>query len=257
MNPQVVKALNVLTATLAFFVAFGPQFADILKPYPKACIAVGVVIALLTKFSKLIEVLRGVLNSKETKHITTLEVSTLVEKSTTEKAAPPVAGPPTAALVLLAAGTLLFASPVFAQASPVEPQYGGCFNNGTICLGPSVTITVGEFNFSTSKFAGGIIPGVGYGATFMANTWHTVGLDLYLSAILSQSVPNNVVPSLMLSFANYVRIGLGYSFTEQSSGPVLKQMLLLGGIGTNFGGSSGYVKAQVEAQVAATAKATP
>jgi hypothetical protein len=142
-----------------------------------------------------------------------------------------------------------------AHAQTPSPQFGGCFSDGTVCLGPSAAITVGEFNLSTSKFTGGFIPGAGYGATFMADTWHTVGVDLYLSFVVSQSVPNNAIPTLMLSFANYARVGLGYSITEQPVGSALKQPLLMFGVGSNFGGSPAYVKAQfsraVEAALAA------
>jgi hypothetical protein len=222
-------------AALAFLVAFGPDIVSILQPYPKTCIAAGVSIALLVRFIKLVEAIKIALNIRGDSYVTKVE-KPLVEDPTDPS------GPPAAALVLIV-GALLFASVASAQPStastpvplPVaSTQNSGCFQNGSICLGPSVTITVGEFNFSTSKFTGGIIPGIGYGATFMANTWHKVGIDLYLSAAFSQSVPNNVTPSLMLSFANYVRIGLGCSFTEQPAGPVLAQPLLLGGIGTTF-----------------------
>jgi hypothetical protein len=84
------------------------------------------------------------------------------------------------------------------------PQFGGCFSQGAICIGPSAAIVVGEFNLSTSKFSGGFIPGAGYGATFMANTWHTVGADLYLSFVVTH--------------------------------------LAIFGVGSNFGGSTAYVQ---------------
>jgi hypothetical protein len=146
---------------------------------------------------------------------------------------------------LLAVALLSTVPPRPARAQ--SPQFGDCLNEGSTCLGPSASITIGEFNLSTSKFTGGFIPGAGYGATFMADTWHSVGVDLYLSFVVSQSVPNNAIPTLMLSFANYARVGFGYSVTEQSSGPALRQPLLLFGVGSNFGGSSSYVKAQAAA----------
>ena len=152
-------------------------------------------------------------------------------------------GPGAAAIVLLLGG-LLLSGPARAQAP--APQFGGCFSGGAVCLGPSVTISVAQLNLSTSKFTGGVMPGVGYGATFMADSWHTVGLDLYVSAAFSQSAPNNVTPALMLSFANYVRAGIGYALTE-TSGPLAKDPILLFGIGSNFGGSPSYVKAAMRA----------
>lgn len=148
---------------------------------------------------------------------------------------------------------MMFAVPKRAQAQTPTPgpQFGGCFASGTICLGPSAAITVGQFNLSTSKFTGGFIPGAGYGATFMADTWHTVGADLYLSFVVSQGAPNNAIPTLMLSFANYLRVGLGYSITEQSAGAALKQPLLMFGVGSNFGGSTSYQQKQATKAVEA------
>lgn len=158
------------------------------------------------------------------------------------------------ALAVVACFLLLVSSSASAQIPAPNPQFGGCFSGNTICLGPSAAIVVGEFNISTSKFTGGFIPGAGYGATFMADTWHTVGVDFYMSFTVSQSVPNNAIPTLMLSFANYLRAGLGYSITEQSVGSALKQPLLLFGVGSNFGGSTSYVQSQAAEAAKVAAK---
>ena len=144
-------------------------------------------------------------------------------------------------LALSFVATYAFLAASTAHAQTPAPQFGGCFSAGSVCLGPSAAITVGQFNLSTSKFTGGFIPGAGYGATFMADTWHTVGGDLYLSFVVSQSLPNNAIPTIMVSFANYARVGLGYSITEQPVGSALKQPLLMFGVGSNFGGSPAYV----------------
>jgi hypothetical protein len=114
-------------------------------------------------------------------------------------------------------------------------QFGGCLVGGDVCLGPSATITVGEFNLSTSKFAGGIVPGIGYGATYRPNEWCATGAALYLSFLVGQGQPNQAVPTLMLSFANYVRLGVGVSITEQDSGPAKTQWKILFGLGSDFG----------------------
>ena len=123
-------------------------------------------------------------------------------------------------------------------------QFGGCLAGGDVCLGPSASITVGEFNLSTSKFSGGVIPGIGYGATYRPNEWYATGAALYLSFLVGQGQPNQAVPTLMFSFANYVRLGLGLSVTEQDSGPVSTQWKILFGLGSDFGGSPKYVKTQ-------------
>ena len=145
---------------------------------------------------------------------------------------------PGAAAALVLVGSLLLAGQ--AQASP---EFGGCIRNGAVCFGPSATVTVGQFNFSTSKFSGGIVPGVGYGATYAPTEWYATGLAGYLAFTVGRGEPNQAIPSLMLSFANYLRLGAGVSVTE-TSGPVETQWRLLFGLGSDFGGSPKYVASQ-------------
>jgi hypothetical protein len=161
----------------------------------------------------------------------------------TPRRGPYSAGP--LALIVLA-GSLLLSSTARAQTPTPSPQFGGCFDDGLVCLGPSASITLGELNLSTSKFSGGIIPGVGYGATYAQSQWYATGLSLYFSFKAGQDGPNQAIPSLVLSFANYVRVGAGVAITE-TSGPVQTQWLLLFGLGSDFGGSPKYQAAQVKA----------
>ena len=91
-----------------------------------------------------------------------------------------------------------------------------------------------------------MIPGIGYGATYKPNEWYATGAALYLSFQVGQGQPNQAIPSLMLSFANYVRLGLGVSITEQDTGPTKKSWSVLFGLGSDFGGSPKYVKSRIE-----------
>lgn len=147
--------------------------------------------------------------------------------------------PNTPVICLLALGSLLIAG----QARAASPEFGGCIRDGAICFGPSATVTVGQFNFATSKFSGGIVPGVGYGATYAPNEWYATGLAGYLAFTVGKGEPNEAIPSLMLSFANYVRVGAGVSITE-TAGPVETQWRLLFGLGSDFGGSPKYLRSQ-------------
>jgi len=171
-------------------------------------------------------------------------------------AAPP-AGPrpgtgyppgPKAAAVLILGASLLLAGAARAQTPALSQQFGGCFAQGQVCLGPSASITLGELNLATSKFSGGIIPGVGYGATYAQDQWYATGLSLYFSFKAGQDGPNQAIPSLVLSFANYVRVGTGVAITE-TSGPVQTQWLLLFGLGSDFGGSPKYQQTQLKASM--------
>ncbi len=149
-----------------------------------------------------------------------------------------------AALTFAAVLGILFAAARICRADEPAPQFGGCLTS-QLCLGPSAAITIGEFNLATSKFSGGVLPGVGYGATFTPATapWAATGLALYFSFKAGQDGPNQAVPSLMFSFANYVRLGAGVAITE-TSGPVQTQWQLLFGLGSDFGGSPKYVQGQ-------------
>ena len=152
-------------------------------------------------------------------------------------------------LVFLVAS--LLSTTALAQAP--SPQFGGCFAQGAVCLGPSASITLGELNLATSKFSGGIIPGVGYGATYAQGEWYATGLAFYFSFKAGQDGPNQAIPSLVLSFANYVRVGTGVAITE-TSGPVQTQWLLLFGLGSDFGGTPKYQQAQLNAMRASAGK---
>lgn len=136
---------------------------------------------------------------------------------------------------LIATIVLMVSAPAAAQ------QFGNCFASGKLCAGPSATITVGEFNLATSKFSGGVSPGLGYGLTYQPDQWYATGLAAYLAFSVGGSGPSNAKPSLMLSFANYIRIGAALAITEREIG-VLKQWSLLFGLGSDFGGSPKYVR---------------
>lgn len=149
-----------------------------------------------------------------------------------------IAGERVMGILLLASvlAILLIAGTAHAQ------QFGGCFAEGKVCAGPSATVTVGEFNLASSKFSGGVSPGLGYGLTYQPDQWYATGLAAYLAFSVGGSTPNSARPSLMISFANYVRVGVGMAISEQDVG-VLKQWSVLFGLGSDFGGSPKYLRA--------------
>lgn len=145
-------------------------------------------------------------------------------------------GPAAVAILVLAIGGLLSST---AQAQVSDRQFGGCVQSGSlgeVCLGPSAAVTVGQLNFTTGKFTGGVLPGVGYGATAWANQWYQTGLAMYLAFRVGGGEPNSAVPSLMLSFADYVRAGVGLGLTEQTAGGLRKEWVLNFAFGADFGG---------------------
>ena len=139
-----------------------------------------------------------------------------------------------ASLALLAA---LSASP----AARADRQFGGCSEEIHTCFGFSASLHLVEVNLSARKIGGGFVPGAGYGATFAPDKWYAAGLAAYLSTSVGGGKPSNVTPSLVASFANYLRVGVGLSVAEQGSTWGTEWLLLLG-VGSDFGGSPNYFK---------------
>jgi|ERR1700690_2486873 len=135
--------------------------------------------------------------------------------------------------LLIALSLFLLPSIVAAQAPTPTPVYGGCFDGGVLCAGPSASIIVARFNLADSTFTGGVNPGVGYGLTWTPPSapWAAVGLDLYASLQLGSSVPNNVAFSFMGHFANYIFLGIGPTITQRTGQSALTQWSILGGLG--------------------------
>ena len=126
----------------------------------------------------------------------------------------------------------LAASPAMAEDGP---RFGGCFAGGKLCAGPSAAITVGEYSLGTGKFSGGIMPGIGYGLTYQPSKWYATGLALYLAFTVGRGQPNQASPTLLLSFASYVRAGVGAIVQEQVEGPASVSWRILFGFGADFG----------------------
>jgi hypothetical protein len=216
MNPTVKRILHIIGIASAVGVAVLLPIVDQLPAESTWAIRLGMLASILAT-------LRGAFGSN-------------VTSSGSDAANKPKG--PGATAVILVLGSLFLGG--LAMAQTPESQFGGCVADGNVCFGPSATVTVGEFNLATQKFSGGIIPGLGYGATVAPAQWYATGLAMYLSFDVGQTGPNEAIPSVMVSFANYLRIGTGVSITEHDGG-VQTQWHLLFGIGSDFGGSPKYL----------------
>jgi hypothetical protein len=128
-----------------------------------------------------------------------------------------------------------------AQAAERGPQFGGCILtvSPTECrleAGPSVAVTVGKYE--SGKFSAGVLPGVGYGLTLYPQRWYSLGLAGYGQLSVGGAAPSSGTLSVLMSFAEYVRLGVGRTFLEGGGGSTA----LLFGLGLDFGGSSSYVR---------------
>jgi hypothetical protein len=133
---------------------------------------------------------------------------------------------------------------IFAPIGANAAQFGG-YLTPSVFLGPSAALTLASFNLATSKFSGGVSPGVGYGVTYIPVNapWATMGVDLYASFRIDQGIPNQASFSFMGHFADYIFVGIGPTITQQETGtPALVQWSIVGGVGVPIGGSTSYLK---------------
>jgi hypothetical protein len=146
----------------------------------------------------------------------------------------------TALLVVFFAG--------LANAQTPTPPAGGCFSP-TLCVGPSASLTVAQFNLATSNFSGGVSPGIGYGLTWTPPTapWSAVGADIYASTKLGQGVPNQVSFALMFHWLN-AYLGIGPSIIQGASGqPVTVQWSIMAGPGIQVQGAQNVYQTAAKA----------
>ncbi len=132
---------------------------------------------------------------------------------------------------------------------PAQPdrKFGGCNDSRSICAGPSASASFVILDLSDGTSKGGFVPGAGYGVTFFANQWYNTGLSVYVSYVTSgNSQPAVLTPTLVLSFAEYVRIGFGFERTSAmpASGgspatPSKTDAIMVLGFGLDFGSTPG------------------
>ena len=134
----------------------------------------------------------------------------------------------------------------------VTPRFGGCIlaaknPQGAVCdpkkekcecllqAEPAAAVTVAKYE--SGKFSGGLLPGLGYGVALFPRRWYAVGAAAYFQLSVGGALPSAAALSGLLSFASYVRVGLGSTWTEQATGPLKRSTAYLFGLGSNFGSS--------------------
>ena len=130
-------------------------------------------------------------------------------------------------------GVLLAVLSVPGMVRADSPKFGGCLTNPKYtltCFGPSVSLSLVEMDIKTGTLTTGVAPGIGYGMTINTGKWYEAGASAYVS-FRDTSTGTRLVPSLVFSFAEYVRLGIG-----QQIGGGGHPFLLLG-VGANFGSS--------------------
>ena len=130
--------------------------------------------------------------------------------------------------------SLGLSSVAFAQSSGA-PLFGGCTtsrNLGSVCVGADISIALLTINLAESNLSFGTRGGPGVLVRAWSDKWYSAGVGGYLVTNVGGSAPNEIDPSIVLNFAQYVRVGMGWILREQGSGqPFLKQACLLIGVG--------------------------
>jgi hypothetical protein len=147
---------------------------------------------------------------------------------------------PTLLLVLvLAAGVAQAQDQAAPASSPrlgaaeqgTSPPFGGCNAKGTVCAGPTVSLSLVGLDLRSGELVTGIMPGAGYQVTFMADKWHSLGVGGYAAIQTGTgSTPASGLFSVIGSFAQYLRTGIGVRLDGHSS-----RALWLLGLGMDFG----------------------
>ena len=123
------------------------------------------------------------------------------------KAAPPAGFARLGLLVLLVVILLGAAGAARAQDTG-GPKFGGCLANQTTCFGPSVSLSVVAIDLKDGSVTAGVSPGVGYGVMLASDKWYRYGFAAYAS-FRDTATGQRVVPSVVVSFAEYLRLGVG------------------------------------------------
>ena len=150
------------------------------------------------------------------------------------------------ALFVLATFLTVFCltSPSEVQAETTPLSITHCLvNYPDICFSPAANITVGLYNVNTGKFSKDFQAGVGYQVTFASSQWYRSGVGLFLNADLSDT-PNRVTPSIMISIAEWARLGVGMMFISQDSGGPTHQFLLMLAGGATYTGTVSVASVQ-------------
>lgn len=135
---------------------------------------------------------------------------------------------------LLLAASLAYTGRAAAQTvGTATPLFGGCTTGSNqICVGADVAISLLTVNLADSNISFGTRGGPGVLVRAWSDKWYSAGVGAYLVTNVGGSVPNEIDPSIVLNFAQYVRLGVGWILREQGPGqPFLKQACILMGVG--------------------------
>ena len=116
--------------------------------------------------------------------------------------------------------------PASAWSQAPDRKFGGCNKALTLCAGPAASFSVVELNLSDDTSRAGLIPGIGYGVTFWPTEWYNAGAALFLEVVTGET--DALAPAFVLSFAEYLRAGVGFRRTSDGGNSETDTLFLLG-----------------------------
>lgn len=138
------------------------------------------------------------------------------------------------AVVALILGGLMLLWPPQARAD--DPKFGGCLaRSPATCFAPAVSVNVLAMSLADGTLTSTFDPGIGYGVTFASDRWYKTGLSTTV-AFPTYDAGRRLMPSAILSFAEYARLGVGCPLYVQ--GGFSRNGFLLLGFGSDFGAAA-------------------
>ena len=105
-----------------------------------------------------------------------------------------------------------------------------------------MAVTVAKY--AAGKFTAGLLPGIGYGFVLFPERWYSLGVAAYGQLMVGGENPYEASVSGLVSFARYLRFGIGSDWTGHAGQSATRNTAYLIGAGSEYGGSSAYVKNQ-------------
>lgn len=113
----------------------------------------------------------------------------------------------------------------FNESARADTPISKCWTWGRVCTGPSVALTVFDYNLSTRAISAASFS-TGYAASFYDGLF---GLGFYLNAEIGNKSINHIDPAILASIFQYIHGGIKVYVGEDKTA-----VSVIGAIGTQF-----------------------
>lgn len=228
MNPKVLNALNLLSVIAAFLIADAPNLIKSLAPYPRVCVFVGVALALVSSFGRLVGWLKAFYGVK-------------VDSSKSDNGEdPPV--PPRVAATILVLFTSLFLLTGTARAQELKPAFNPQIGFAVGDIGScqlATAVSALQVNLKTGDTKRVAFLG-GFGCIF--HNWVVpYGATVYVGESVSSTEGSSPQANLLFQLTDWIAFGPGVQL-RKGNGVYFTQGLFSVVATLNLGGTPMYVR---------------